>query len=93
LTDEFCWFSSCPGRFKVGVHIADVSHFVREGTALDDEARKRATTIYMVQKAVPMLPHLLCETLCSLNPGTEVTVFFWFSIGLGELGLHHFLLS
>ena len=48
----------------MGVHIADVSYFVREGTALDREAARRATTVYLVQKVVPMLPPLLCEQLC-----------------------------
>ncbi|SCV73957.1 BQ2448_6387 [Microbotryum intermedium] len=59
------------GTFEVGVHIADVSHFVRPNTALDREARKRATTVYLVQRAVPMLPPALSEELCSLNPHTD----------------------
>ncbi|KND02723.1 VacB and RNase II family 3'-5' exoribonuclease [Spizellomyces punctatus DAOM BR117] len=63
------------GTFEVGVHIADVTHFVRPGTALDKEARHRATTVYLVQKAIPMLPRLLCEELCSLNPGVERLAF------------------
>ncbi|KAI8815729.1 uncharacterized protein EV422DRAFT_488300, partial [Fimicolochytrium jonesii] len=63
------------GKFEVGVHIADVSHFVRPGSALDKEARNRATTVYLVQKAIPMLPRLLCEELCSLNPGVERLAF------------------
>ena len=49
------------GHFEVGIHIADVSHFVKEGSALDTVARARATTVYMIQRAVPMLPRLLCE--------------------------------
>ena len=49
------------GHFEVGIHIADVSHFVAEGSALDVAARSRATTVYMIQRAVPMLPRLLCE--------------------------------
>jgi exoribonuclease R len=56
------------GVFQVGVHIADVSYFVREGTPLDAEAARRATTIYLVQKVVPMLPPLLCEQLCRCVP-------------------------
>ncbi|KAI8840873.1 hypothetical protein BC829DRAFT_402975 [Chytridium lagenaria] len=63
------------GTFKVGVHIADVSHFVNAGNALDEEAYLRATTVYLVQKAIPMLPRLLCEELCSLNPGVDRLAF------------------
>ncbi|KAK4050966.1 Translational repressor [Microbotryomycetes sp. JL201] len=63
------------GTFEVGVHIADVSYFVKQNTALDREARKRATTVYLVQRAVPMLPHVLSETLCSLNTGSDKLTF------------------
>ncbi|KAM0790123.1 hypothetical protein ACM66B_005448 [Microbotryomycetes sp. NB124-2] len=63
------------GTYEVGVHIADVSYFVKQNTALDREARKRATTVYLVQRAVPMLPHVLSETLCSLNPGSDKLTF------------------
>ena len=63
------------GTFEVGVHIADVSHFVEKETALDKEAMYRATTVYLVQKAIPMLPPLLCEQLCSLNPGVDRLAF------------------
>ncbi|CAL8365951.1 unnamed protein product [Boreogadus saida] len=63
------------GNFEVGVHIADVSYFVEEGNALDAIASQRATSVYMVQKVVPMLPRLLCEELCSLNPLTERLTF------------------
>jgi len=59
------------GGFTVGVHIADVSHFVESGCALDEEARRRATSTYLVQRVIPMLPRLLCEELCSLNPGVD----------------------
>ena len=59
------------GNFEVGVHIADVSFFVRECTALDGEARERGTSTYLVDRVIPMLPSLLCEELCSLNPGIE----------------------
>lgn len=54
------------GNIEIGVHIADVTHFVREGTALDDEAAKRSTTVYLVDRRVDMLPKLLTEQLCSL---------------------------
>lgn len=63
------------GNFEVGVHIADVSYFVKPNTALDREARKRATTVYLVQRAVPMLPQTLSETLCSLTPGQDKLTF------------------
>ncbi|KAI4809719.1 hypothetical protein KUCAC02_018585 [Chaenocephalus aceratus] len=56
------------GNFELGVHIADVSYFVGEDNALDSIASRRATSVYMVQKVIPMLPRLLCEELCSLNP-------------------------
>ncbi|KAJ1736362.1 hypothetical protein LPJ72_001474 [Coemansia sp. Benny D160-2] len=63
------------GNMLVGVHIADVSYFVRPNTALDIQARQRATTTYMVQRAYPMLPSMLCEDLCSLNPGVDRLAF------------------
>ncbi|XP_047446255.1 DIS3-like exonuclease 2 [Mugil cephalus] len=63
------------GNFEVGVHIADVSYFVEEGNALDHIASQRATSVYMVQKVIPMLPRLLCEELCSLNPLTDRLTF------------------
>ncbi|KAL2316014.1 Ribonuclease II family protein [Schizosaccharomyces pombe] len=67
------------GTYEVGVHIADVTHFVKPDSALDKEAASRATTVYLVQKAIPMLPPLLCERLCSLNPNVERLAFsvFW----------------
>ncbi|XP_068945394.1 DIS3-like exonuclease 2 isoform X2 [Petaurus breviceps papuanus] len=63
------------GNFEVGVHIADVSYFVPEGSALDEVASERATSVYLVQKVIPMLPRLLCEELCSLNPMTDKLTF------------------
>uniref|UniRef100_A0A4W6BXV8 DIS3-like exonuclease 2 n=1 Tax=Lates calcarifer TaxID=8187 RepID=A0A4W6BXV8_LATCA len=63
------------GNFEVGVHIADVSYFVEEGNALDAIASQRATSVYLVQKVIPMLPRLLCEELCSLNPLTDRLTF------------------
>lgn len=63
------------GNFEVGVHIADVTYFVEEGNALDKLASERATSVYLVQKVIPMLPRLLCEELCSLNPLTDRLTF------------------
>ncbi|KAK9829114.1 hypothetical protein WJX72_003965 [[Myrmecia] bisecta] len=59
------------GNLRVGVHIADVAHFIGPGSALDLEAQERGTSVYLVQKVIPMLPRLLCEQLCSLNPGVD----------------------
>jgi len=67
------------GTYEIGVHIADVSHFIKVGSALDREAKSRATTVYLVQKAIPMLPNVLCEDLCSLTANVERLAFsvFW----------------
>ena len=59
------------GHTEVGVHIADVSHFVRPGTPFDDEARNRATSVYLVDRTIPMLPEVLSTNLCSLNPNED----------------------
>ncbi len=59
------------GTYRVGVHIADVTHFVKEGSALDDEAYSRGTSIYLVGKVIPMLPERLSNELCSLRPGED----------------------
>ncbi|UZJ56157.1 hypothetical protein CBS101457_005477 [Exobasidium rhododendri] len=59
------------GLFEIGVHIADVSYFVKLGSALDREARKRGTSVYMVERMIPMLPPTLSEELCSLVSGVE----------------------
>lgn len=55
------------GNWEAGVHIADVSHYVQQGTAIDEEAFKRATSIYLVDRTIPMLPEKLCNELCSLR--------------------------
>lgn len=62
-------------KFEVGVHIADVSHFIRPGTALDKEAASRATTVYLVNNRIDMVPELLSSNLCSLRGGEERFAF------------------
>ena len=66
------------GTFRVGVHIADVSFFVRPGMKVDAEAVYRATSVYLSNFVVPMLPRILCEELCSLNPGVDRLAFSCF---------------
>lgn len=59
------------GLWEVGVHIADVTHYVREGSLIDREAERRATSVYLVDRTIPMLPERLCNFLCSLRPNEE----------------------
>lgn len=63
------------GNWEVGVHIADVSHYVLPGTALDEEAYNRATSVYLVDRTIPMLPEKLSNGLCSLSAGTDKLTF------------------
>lgn len=63
------------GNWEVGIHIADVSHYVRPGTVVDMEAAARATSVYLVDRVVPMLPEKLSNDLCSLNPNTDKLSF------------------
>ncbi len=74
--DDALSFERLPnGNYEIGIHIADVSHFVREGTALDEEARKRATSIYLVDRVIPMLPERISNHLASLEADVDRLTF------------------
>ncbi|PAA66103.1 hypothetical protein BOX15_Mlig034482g1 [Macrostomum lignano] len=83
------------GCYEVGVHIADVSHFVPSESALDREARRRSTSVYLVQRVIPMLPEALSNGYCSLHPGEEKLAFsVIFQIGLkGDVQSYRFAKS
>ena len=63
------------GNYEVGVHIADVSHYVKPGSLVDKEAQERGTSVYLVDRTVPMLPEKLSNKLCSLRPGEDKLTF------------------
>ena len=63
------------GKWEVGVHIADVTHYVRPDTTIDDEAIERGTSVYLVDRTIPMLPERLCNDLCSLRPHEDKLAF------------------
>jgi ribonuclease R len=69
--DAICLERTSQDQWKLWVHIADVSHYVKPGTALDDEARKRGNSTYLVDRVIPMLPEALSNELCSLKPNVE----------------------
>jgi ribonuclease R len=69
--DAICLEQTSQGQWKLWVHIADVSHYVKPGTALDDEARKRGNSTYLVDRVIPMLPEALSNELCSLKPNVD----------------------
>ena len=63
------------GNYEIGIHIADVSYYVKENTILDKEAFKRGTSVYLVDQVIPMLPEVLCNKICSLRPNEEKYTF------------------
>ena len=63
------------GNYEIGIHIADVSHYVKEDTVLEEEAYQRATSVYLVDRVVPMLPEILSNNVCSLRPNEEKLTF------------------
>jgi ribonuclease R len=69
--DAICLQRASPGQWKLWVHIADVSHYVKPGTALDKEARQRGNSTYLVDRVIPMLPEALSNELCSLKPDVD----------------------
>jgi len=74
--DDALSFQKLPnGNYEIGVHIADVSHYVREGDVLDTEARERGTSIYLVDRVIPMLPEVISNDLCSLRPNEDRLAF------------------
>lgn len=74
--DDALSFKALPdGNYEVGVHIADVSHYVTPGSAIDKEARERGTSVYLVDRTVPMLPEKLCNRLCSLRQDEDKLCF------------------
>lgn len=75
IDDALHWTKMENGNYQVGVHIADVTHFIRPGTALDDEAGNRGTTVYLTDKRIDMVPGLLSSDLCSLRSNVDRLAF------------------
>jgi ribonuclease R len=73
--DAISYVDNGDGTYEIGVHIADVSHFVTPGTDLDAEAEKRGTSVYLVDRTIPMLPEILSNDLCSINPNEDKYTF------------------
>eukprot|EP00929_Paragymnodinium_shiwhaense_P012788 TRINITY_DN120684_c0_g1_i1.p1 TRINITY_DN120684_c0_g1~~TRINITY_DN120684_c0_g1_i1.p1 ORF type:complete len:1058 (+),score=257.60 TRINITY_DN120684_c0_g1_i1:96-3176(+) len=81
-------FDKDKNEIEIGVHIADVGHFVLPGSVVEDEAKRRTTSVYLINSVLPMLPHGLCNFLCSLNPNEDkvaFSVFFRLDVDTGEL--------
>ena len=86
--DDAISFEQLPnGNYSLGVHIADVTYYVRPGTPVDKEARDRGTSVYLVDRTVPMLPEKLCNKLCSLRPNEDKLTFstLWEITPKGEI--------
>ncbi len=93
--DDALSFESLKDGHRIGIHIADVSHYVTPGGAIDAEALKRGTSVYLVDRVVPMLPHELSSDVCSLRPGVDryaTSLFVEFGAD-GSLRSHRFLRS
>lgn len=76
-------------NYRIGIHIADVSHYVKPGTKTDDDAYQRGTSVYLVDRVIPMLPEELCNDKCSLRPGEDklcMSVIFTFEVPLDAEG-------
>ena len=79
--------------YEVGVHIADVSHYVKEGSVIDKEANKRATSVYLVDRTIPMLPERLCNYICSLRPDEEKLTYSVIFVLDGEANVKDFRIA